>query len=138
MCLKPGVVLLNSIRVNKRNCPKIFNKWKKIYHGDVAPVPEYELNFHNNIRKKIASEIKYLGFANNIDDFSSPWIGLNFLSLDKKNIIVDQRQTSLIKVLEENKFNVVTCRMRHMYSMQGGIHCSTLDTKRKSKLESYF
>ena len=45
---------------------------------------------------------------------------------------------SLIKVLEKNKFDVITCKMRHMYTMQkGGIHCSTLDTRRKSKLESY-
>ena len=137
MCLKPGVVLLNSARVNKKNCPNIFKKWKKIYFGDVAPVPEDELNFHNKIRKKIASKIKDLGFLNNIDDISSPWIGLNFLSLDKKNVIVEKRQKNLIKVLEKNKFNVITCRMRHMYNMQGGIHCSTLDTKRNSKLESH-
>jgi N-dimethylarginine dimethylaminohydrolase len=137
MCLKPGVVLLNSVRVSKKNCPKIFKKWKKIYHSDVAPVPDYELNFHNNIRKDMASKIRGLGFSNDIDSISSPWIGLNFLSLDKKNVIVDLRQKSLIKVLEKNKFNVIPCRMRHMYSMSGGIHCSTLDTKRKSKLESY-
>ena len=38
---------------------------------------------------------------------------------------------------KKNKFDVITCKMRHMYTMQGGIHCSTLDTRRKSKLESY-
>ena len=72
-----------------------------------------------------------------MSEISSPWIGLNFLSIDKKNVVVDKRQASLIKVLEKNKFNVITCNMRHMYTMQGGIHCSTLETKRKSKLESY-
>lgn len=137
MCLKPGVVLLNSMRVNDKTCPKIFKKWKKIYHGDVAPVPEYELNFYKNLRVKISKQLDDMGFANNLKEISSPWIGLNFLSIDQKNVIVDKRQTSLIKILEKNKFNVITCRMRHMYTMQGGIHCSTLDTKRKSKLESY-
>jgi len=137
MCLKPGVVLLNSVRVNKNNCPNIFKKWKKIYHSDVAPVPDKELEFYNKIRKPISKKLSELGLINNVSDFSSPWIGLNFLSLDKKTVIVDKRQKSLIKVLEKNKFNVVTCRMRHMYTMQGGIHCSTLDTRRKSKLESY-
>ena len=137
MCLKPGVVLLNSVRVNKKNCPTIFNKWKKIFHSDVAVVPDKELDFYNKVRLPIAKRLSRLGFINNISEISSPWIGLNFLSLDKNNVIVDKRQTSLIKVLEKNKFNVITCRMRHMYTMQGGIHCSTLDTRRKSKLESY-
>ena len=49
-----------------------------------------------------------------------------------------QRQKQLIKKLEEYKFNVVTARMRHMYTMGGGLHCATLDTVRESKLESYF
>ena len=29
LCLRPGLVLLNSIRVNEDNCPKIFEKWIK-------------------------------------------------------------------------------------------------------------
>ena len=29
MCLKPGVVLLNSVRVNQKNCPSIFKKMEK-------------------------------------------------------------------------------------------------------------
>ena len=110
---------------------------EKIYHGDVAPVPEYELEFYKNLRVKISKKLNDMGFVNNLKEISSPWIGLNFLSIDQKNVVVDKRQTSLIKILEKNKFNVITCRMRHMYTMQGGIHCSTLDTKRKSKLESY-
>ncbi len=137
MCLRPGVVLLNSVRVNKNNCPSIFKKWKKIYHSDVAPVPDEELDFYNKIRKPISKKLLSLGLINNVSEFSSPWIGLNFLSLNKNTVIVDKRQTNLINVLEKNKFNVITCRMRHMYTMQGGIHCSTLDTKRRSKLESY-
>ncbi len=137
MCLKPGVVLLNSVRVNQKNCPSIFKKWKKIYHSDVAAVPDKELDFYKKVRLPIANELSRLGFVNNVSEISSPWIGLNFLSLDKKTVIVDERQKSLIKVLEKNKFDVITCKMRHMYTMQGGIHCSTLDTRRKSKLESY-
>ena len=44
----------------------------------------------------------------------------------------------LIKKLEEYKLNIITTRMRHMYTMGGGLHCSTLDTVRDSKLENYF
>ena len=69
---------------------------------------------------------------------SSPWVGMNLLSYDQETVIVDERQTNLIKLLEKNKFNVVKIRMRHIYTQGGGIHCATLDTVRESKLEDYF
>ena len=68
---------------------------------------------------------------------SSPWVGLNFLSIDQETVVVDKRQTSLINLLEKNKFTVVPITMRHIYTQGGGIHCATLDTVRESKLEQY-
>jgi len=65
-------------------------------------------------------------------------VGLNFLSVDPQTVIVDQRQTALIRLLESKKFTVVPVRMRHIYTQGGGIHCATLDTVRESKLENYF
>ena len=78
-----------------------------------------------------------LGFSSNLKEMSSPWVGMNILSLDQKTIIVDERQKKLIKLLQTKKFEIITARMRHMYTMGGGLHCSTLDTVRDSKLESY-
>ena len=65
-------------------------------------------------------------------------MGLNFLSIDPNTVVVDERQTALIKLLEKRKFTVVPIRMRHIYTQGGGIHCATLDTVRDSRLESYF
>lgn len=138
LCLKPGLVLLNSVRVNYKNCPKIFDKWDKIYFGDVAPVTEQELEFQKNVRDRIFKELVILGFKTNLTDMASPWVGMNLLSLDPETVIVDGRQTNLIRVLEQHKFTVVPVRMRHIYTQGGGIHCATLDTVRDSKLESYF
>lgn len=138
MCLRPGLVLLNSIRVNENNCPKIFEKWDKIWFSDVAPTSDLELDYQTNIRTPISKQLNEIGFDNNLQDISSPWVGMNVLSLDQNTVVVDERQKQLIKKLEEYKFNVVTARMRHMYTMGGGLHCATLDTVRESKLESYF
>ena len=69
---------------------------------------------------------------------SSPWVGMNLLSLDQNTVLVDQRQTKMIELLETYKLNVITVNLRHMYTQGGGIHCATLDTVRESKLESYF
>ena len=69
---------------------------------------------------------------------SSPWVGMNFLSVDQETIIMDERQTNLIKLLEKQHFTIIPIKMRHIYTQGGGIHCATLDTVRDSKLESYF
>ena len=67
----------------------------------------------------------------------SPWVGMNVFSLDPNTVLVDRRQTKLIKILESYKMTVVPFTLRHCYTHGGGIHCATLDTVRDSKLESY-
>ena len=79
-----------------------------------------------------------MGFKTNLLDMSSPWVGLNFLSISMDTVVVESRQTKLIEMFESKGFNVIPVPMRHMYTQGGGIHCATLDTVRESKLESYF
>ncbi len=138
LALRPGLVMLNSTRVNENNCPPIFEKWDKLWFDDVAPTTESELKFQKDVRDPIASELEHLGFATNLRDMASPWVGMNVLSLDQNTVMVDQRQKSLIKELERRKFTCVPIQMRHIYTQGGGIHCATLDIVRESTLESYF
>ena len=138
MCLKAGMIMMNSARVNEKNCPPIFNKWQKVFFEEVAPTSESELKFQKEVRDPIGNQIKELGFETNLFDMSSPWVGMNFLSIDPQTVVVDKRQEKLIKKLESLKFTVVPIPMRHIYTQGGGIHCATLDTVRESHLESYF
>ena len=94
--------------------------------------------FQKEIREPIGNKIKALGFNTNLFDMSSPWVGMNFLSLDPEKVVVDKRQEKLIKKFESLKYTVVPVQMRHIYTQGGGIHCATLDTVRDNKLESYF
>ena len=137
LCLRPGLVLLCSDRVNPENCPKIFDKWEKIYFEDIMPIPKAELEFQEKVRKKIHKQLADLNVETNLNGLSSKWIGMNVLSIDPNTVIVDEKQTGLIKVLEKHKITPIPISFRHSYIM-GGIHCSTLDTVRDSKLESYF
>jgi hypothetical protein len=130
--------MLNSTRVGEHNCPPLFAKWDKIYFSDVAPTPQAELDFQRDVRDPLARKIEALGFQTNLGDMSSPWVGMNFLSVNPTTVLVDERQASLRRVLEAHHFTVVPVRMRHMYTQCGGIHCATLDTVRGSTLESYF
>lgn len=138
MCLRPGLVLLNDTRVNESNCPSIFDSWEKIYFSDVAPTSEAELEHQKEVRDPIGYQLEELGFGTNLHDMSSPWVGLNFLSVDPETVVVDERQAPLISLLEGRGFNVVPIRMRHIYTQGGGIHCATLDTVRVGGLEDYF
>ena len=137
LCLRPGLVLLNSTRVNEKNCPKIFEKWDKIWFTDVASMTQEEVDYQKNYRDKITFQLKELGFESNLQQLGSPWVGMNVFSLDPNTVLVDHRQKKLIKILENHKMTPVPIRLRHCYTHGGGIHCATLDTVRDSKLESY-
>ena len=136
LCLRPRLVLINGYRVNEKNCPKVLDKWEKIYFNDILPFPDQTVKFQKEVRNKIHKELADMGVESNINDMSSEWIGLNVLSLDPDTVVVDKRQKKLIETLEKNKLTVIPINFRHSYFM-GGIHCSTLDTVRESKLESY-
>jgi len=137
LCLRPGLVLLNTDRVNSSNCPEIFDKWEKLYFSDISPTPDFTVKFHDDVRKPIHEELASLGVQSGLDSIASPYIGMNILSVDPKTVIVDERQSALIKLLEEHNITPVPIRFRHSYYM-GGIHCSTLDTVRDTVFESYF
>ena len=132
--LRPGVVLLNGARVDERTCPAIFTDWDKMFFTEVAPVPEAEVEFHQNVRVPAYNELLTLGVESLLNHISSPWAGLNVLSLDPRTVLVHDRQTDMIRMLERKGFTVVPVRMRHCYTMLGGLHCTTLDVVRASVL----
>ena len=130
--LRPGVVLLNGARVNEETCPGVFQGWDKLYFTEVAPVPEAEVEFHQSVRVPIYEKLREKGVTSTLNHISSPWAGLNVMSIDPKTLLVHDRQTAMIKALEAKKFTVVPVRMRHCYTMLGGLHCTTLDVVRDS------
>ena len=138
LALRPGLILLNGYRVNPENCPKILNQWEQIIFNDILPFPKETIDFQNNVRSKIHKQLAELGVESNINDMSSEWIGMNVLSLDPETVVADKRQVNLIEALETHKLNVIPINFGHSGLISGGLHCCTLDTVRKSKLESYF
>jgi len=114
--LRPGLVLLNGSRVTPDNCPEIFKNWDKIYFDDC-----------------IAQGCKVPGYHSPC----SPYIGLNILSVDENTIICDSAQEPLMRELEKYNITSVPVKFRHAMTLAGGIHCTTLDLRRRGTLESY-
>lgn len=105
--LREGLVLLNASRVNAENCPKVFDRWDKIYVDNVVPQSFYQY------------------------PYAGKWIALNMLSVDSHTVIVDKKQPELIRKLEQWNFTVIPLELRHSRTLGGGFHCVTLDTWRQ-------
>lgn len=130
--LRPGVVLLNGARVSEETCPDLFRGWDQLYVTDVPPVPQSEVEFHKSVRLPVYEQLREMGVTSSLNHISSPWAGLNVMSIDPTTVLVNDIQSGIIKALETRKFNVVPVRMRHCYTMLGGLHCTTLDVVRDS------
>jgi N-dimethylarginine dimethylaminohydrolase len=115
--LRPGLVLLNSSRVTKENCPKLFEKWDKIWFDDC-----------------IVQGSKVPGGVAPC----SPYIGMNILSVNPNTIICDSTQEPLMRELDKYGVDSIPVQFRHAMTLSGGIHCATLDLRRTGTLEDYF
>jgi scyllo-inosamine-4-phosphate amidinotransferase 1 len=105
--LREGLVMLNGKRVNEQNCPRVFEKWQKIYIDDVIEQGFYQY------------------------PYASKWIALNMLVVNPSTVVVDQDQIDLIKKLEQLRFTVVPHKLSHSRTLGGGFHCVTLDLWRE-------
>lgn len=61
---------------------------------------------------------------------------LNVLIVDRNNIIFGRALPELFRYLKTFGIDCHVCEQRHMLYWEGGIHCSTLDTKRRGSLRS--
>lgn len=128
--LNEETFLVNSVRVNASNIPQSIRDKKILYFSDVARIPDAEIAFHQQYRATAGAQLETLGFQSNLLDMSSPWAGMNVLSINSKTVMVESNQTQLMRFLESGGFEVVPIRMRHAYTMLGGLHCTTLDLVR--------
>lgn len=110
--LAPGKLLVNPVWVN--NIPEQFKSWE--VRRPPPPVNPYDSALY----------------------FSSDWLTINFLSLDEKTAIVEEREEPLIQFLKDWGFDTIAIPFRNFYPFGGSIHCATADIRRSGGLRSYF
>lgn len=84
-------------------------------------------------------------FHKYINDWMVEWVGysqetvwdINCLVLDEENVIFSSENKELFKKLEKYKINPIVSPFRHRWFWDGGIHCVTLDIRRKGSCEQY-
>ncbi len=108
--VREGLVLVNASRVNKDNLPKVFEDWEVVWIDRVVEQSFYQY------------------------PYASKWIALNMLAVDPRTVVIDKKQTRLIKLLEKQyNFTVIPLELRHSRTLGGGFHCVTLDLVRETQ-----
>jgi len=115
--LRPGVVLIDPVKVTEQTIPHQFKSWDKVVIEEVMPTRDYGLPY------PLAS---------------NDGIGRNVLMIDTDTVVVDEIQLPLIRELEKRHFTVIPLRYRHGRTLGGSWHCITLDTHRDGGLVDYF
>jgi glycine amidinotransferase len=110
--LAPGKLLINPVYVKK--IPALFKNWDIIKAP--KPVKPYDSALY----------------------FSSDWLTMNILSVNEKQVIVEETELPLIKLLKEHGFDPIPVPFRNFYPFGGSVHCATTDIRRKGILQSYF
>ncbi len=68
----------------------------------------------------------------------SRWICMNVLMLDERRVIVSKGEGNLIRALQDWGFEPIPCNFYDFETIGGGLHCASLDIRRRGGLESYF
>lgn len=116
--LAPGKVMINPEFIDIGALPDIVKKWEVLVPPYPDPIPATGLN-------------SYLHLAGS-------WISLNVFMLDPKRVVVEENQVSLMRALESWGFTPIPCPFIHYKMFAAGLHCATLDVRRRGSLESYF
>jgi len=112
--LGPGKVLLNPSRIDKDRLPEVFRGW------DVLWTPE------------MIDTGTTWPYAR-----ASIWSGMNFFMVNPELAVVNGVQKPLRTLLEKNGIETIGVPLRHCRTLSGGLHCVTLDVRRRGTLESY-
>lgn len=115
--LRPGVALIDPLKVTEKTIPPEFKSWEKVVVEEVMATRTYGLPY------PLAS---------------NDGIGRNVLVLDSQTVVVDEIQLPLIRALEKRKFTAIPLPYRHGRTLGGSWHCITLDTHRDGGLVDYF
>ena len=112
--LRPGTLLVHSEMEKKRHLlPKSLKKWDFIVFDDE--------------QKPIVNDELLL--------LASKSINMNVLPIDENTVMINELAINTIKKLENKGFTIVPARLRHSQLYSGAFHCSTLDIRRRDKLE---
>jgi len=145
--LKPGLIITEA---KSHLYSELYPNWDiievkrsrhKIYDWNVGLKEKIMPYFYRFENKKYHQE----AFYQYIEKWLTHWVGysqetvwdINCLVLDEENVVFSQENKELFNKLEKYKINPIVSPFRHRWFWDGGIHCITVDIKRKGSCEQY-
>lgn len=144
--LKPGVLI--SI-MDVMNYDKTFKGWEVLSIKDQGwNQMRGWLEFKSKSKGRwwIEGEESNQYLTDFVDKWLKDWVGyveetvfdVNMFSLSEDVVMVNNYNKEVFDFLKKHKIEPVICPIRHRYFWDGGLHCFTLDLKRKGIREDYF
>lgn len=80
-----------------------------------------------------------------VDTYLTDWVGycaesvfdVNMLVLDEHNVVVNSYNKKIFDTFKKHKIEPIICNLRHRWFWDGGLHCNTLDIRRRGQKERY-
>jgi glycine amidinotransferase len=118
--LAPGKLLVNPRRMHEKYdlLPEPLKKWDMIMLED--------------------RDLKFDYPSTHLQIASTAGMVVNALSIDEKHVLIRDNAPLTRKALERAGFEPIPIQLRHCEIFAGGIHCATVDVRRKEDLEEYF
>lgn len=144
--LKPGVIVSLSQFINYEN---LFPNWEVLSIKNQSwSLVDGWLNFKNKTRGRwwLPGEESNENLRAFVDTWLNKWVGyveetvfdVNMLSVSEDLVLVNNYNKEVFDFLKKHKIEPIICPLRHRYFWDGGIHCVTLDLRRKGSREDYF
>lgn len=144
--LKPGAILsLEKVQLYNETFPG----WDVCYlSGESWGKVQSFMDMKNKVNGKwfVEGEENNNEFINFVETWLTDWVGyvqesvfdVNVLMLDDRNVCVSNYNKEAFDFFKKHKIEPTIVPWRHRYFWDGGLHCITLDLKRKGEMEDYF
>lgn len=144
--LKPGVIVSLLDVVNYQNT---FPNWEVLTINDQSwgkVIDWIEFKSKSQGRWWIPGEESNEYLREFVDTWLNDWVGyvdetvfdVNMFSLSEEYVLVNNHNQQVFDYLKKHRIEPIVCPMRHRYFWDGGLHCFTLDLRRKGNRENYF
>ena len=114
MPLGPGRLLVNPEYLDLARLPAFLRGWELL----IAPPPDPP---------------SACGAVDRLTSMCGRWLGMNVLMLDEQRVVVEASARSMVAALRAWGFTPIPCELRAVAPFGGGLHCVTLDIRRRAK-----
>ncbi len=129
--LRPGLLLS---WIDKEQLPEPLQKWEMIRLSSKESLPESFLDLR---KKRFYKEFVTRWLNDWIGSVDETYFDVNVVSLDESTVILNSTNLELIQTLESKGMTCIPFNFRHRHFWDGGLHCMTLDLKRRGGAEDY-